>query len=146
MEALSTDSFFSVVVGSGHTGLMNFVSSEHLGCLYPTQTLKEHIVYAYRRSLGMDARHNLRMRAFNLILSSRDHPLDDPICCPVTHHQLSGLSGVSLFEWTKLSSPSNLLTWSYTWSLGDKCFKHGCLVKVLERFLKERKQYLTGTC
>jgi len=48
MEALSTDSFFSVVIGCGHTGLMNFISSEHVGCLYPTQTLKEHVAYPYQ--------------------------------------------------------------------------------------------------
>jgi len=38
-KALSTDSFFTVVVGSSHTGLMNFVSSEHLGCLYLSRTI-----------------------------------------------------------------------------------------------------------
>jgi len=128
-EALSTDSFFTVVVGSGHTGLMNFVSSEHLGCLYPTQTLKEHVAYAYRCSLGMDAHHNLQMRGFDIITSSHNHPSNDPFLCPVTHHQLSG---VRLFEWTKCTLPSNFLTRSYSWSLGDECLNYSCLVKALE--------------
>ena len=138
-EALCEDSFFSVVVGSGHTGLMNFISSEHLGCLYPTQTLKGYVAHAYRHSLGTNSLQNLRLRGFDVIMSPRDHPTHDPVCCPITQHQLLGLSGVSLFEWTKRTSPSNLLTRSYTWSLGDRCSKHGCLVKALERYLKGRK-------
>ena len=138
-EALSTDSFFSVVVGSGHTGLMNFVSSEHLGCLYPTQTLKEHTAYAYRRCLGTDAYYHLRRRGFDLIMSSRNHPCNDRLICPVTHRQLSGFSAIGLFEWMKRMSPSNFLTRSYSWSLGDECLNHGCLIQSLEQYLKKRK-------
>ena len=126
-EAHSTDSFLGVVVGASHTACMNFITSEHLGCLYPTQTLQNQVSYAFGIPPASTTYFEALSKGFAVFVDSAYHPVEHPTCCPKAQREFSSFAGVGLLEWRKGNMTSNLLTRRYNWCLGRECRKHGCL-------------------
>ena len=81
-EAHVTDSFLGVVVGTSHTACMNFISSEHLGCLYPTQTLRNQVSYTFGILPASTTCFELLSKGFAIFVESAYHPIEHPTCCP----------------------------------------------------------------
>ena len=137
-EGKERDSFLGIVLGSNHTAAMNFITSSHCGALYPTQSLKEQITYAYRYPLGPANMSKLQFRNFTVVTKSIEHPINISVCCPDMQRQFASHSGIGLFEWNVDTTKNNLLSRSYTWRLGDVCLREGCRVKKTSRLLVRR--------
>ena len=137
-EGRERDSFLGVVLGSSHTAAMNFVTSSHCGALYPTQSLKEQITYAYRYSPAQWDISKLESRNFTVITKSIEHPTGPSVACPNVQRQFATYSGIGLFEWNAHTMKDNLLSRSYTWRLGDVCLREGCRAKKISRLLVRR--------
>ena len=112
-EAHETDSFLGVVVGASHTACMNFISSEHLGCLYPTQTLRNQVSYAFGIPPASTTYFELLSKGFAIFVESAYHPVEHPTCCPKAQREFSSFAGVGLLEWRRGNVTSNLLSRRY---------------------------------
>lgn len=137
-EGKERDSFLGVVLGSNHTAAMNFITSSYCAALYPTQSLKQQITYAYRYPIGQANMSKLQSRNFMVVTKSIEHPIGTSVCCPDVQRQFATYSGIGLFEWNVDSKKDNLLSRSYTWRLGDVCLREGCPVKKTSRLLVRR--------
>jgi len=127
------DSFLGIILGSNHTAVMNFISSNHCCALYPTETLKQQITYVYRYPpLDMS---ELQLKNFTIVTDSTHHPTNPPLCCPNMQRQFTSYSGFGLFEWNSRPNPDNLLSRSYTWRLGDVCLRESCATKRMSLLL-----------
>ncbi|EDR11719.1 uncharacterized protein LACBIDRAFT_324472 [Laccaria bicolor S238N-H82] len=130
-EAHESDSFLGVVVRAGHTACMNFISSEHFGCLYPTQTLQNRISYAFGIPPASTTYFEMLSKGFAIFLESAYHPVKHPTCCPTAQREFAGFAGVGLLEWRRGNVMSNLLTRRYNWCLGRFTFNgHAASVDV----------------
>ena len=134
-ESKESDSFLGIVMGSNHTASMNFITNEHFVCLYPIQTLRQHITYAYQYPLESITKTTMSSRGFTTVTASISHA---NLCCPNAQRQLETLKGIGLLVWCVADRPSNLLTKSYSWRLGEICLDAHCTIKTVSRQLKRR--------
>lgn len=139
-ETRETDSFIGAVVGASHTAAMNFITSEHVGSLYPTETLENRFTYAYRTPLNAIQNAVLLRRGFVVVTESIGQPPLHHVC-PDVHRQLAGFAGIGLFEWKSGGLTSNFLTRSYTWRLGDSCSNPPCVAERARRRLVRRDSF-----
>ena len=74
-------------------------------------------------------------RGFTAVTASISH---GNLCCPNAQHQFETFKGIGLLVWCVTNRPSNLLTKSYSWRLGEVCRDAHCTVKTVSRQLKRR--------
>lgn len=134
-ESPHKDSFLSVVLGSLHTSVMNFITFDDIYCLYPTlmPSMKTCCFCGVQGLTDFEC-STIQSQGFNLVTASAFLMGSCNNICPLFVQQFHGLQCISVFHWNRLGSSdfNNLL---YLWTLGDLCTKDDCSTQAHAKLL-----------